>query len=415
MPIDEKIQTVWNQQISDRFSGILRCGIPTGLCLQEFMMVGERPDALRPTVIISCGDIEIKKSVVKIFKQQLWLLELLKANNIAFIALVAKTDLSAGPAFDDKSMLASSDSYAVQVEESELTTSCGLKLLISGADNRVQQNCTLGGLLMVDGKILGLTAGHPFRKTEQYPVDRDSSGGDQVANSPDEERSSVGSNEPFVFNGNDDNISNDDKTTSTLFLPKHMEEWPIEGDKSPYKLQGRSDPCVPSTMWHVPHSAILPDSCPGQVSRVEDHPHDYDWQLLSSLSAAVKSRPNKVAHVDLCHNVLIEETVSSPASGEVIINIATSPPQLGFLHSSPAKLQIDKSVLDVQLITLEHVLRKFPSPLHGELLILMVSFCLKLSAVPALGSFLERLNCAAILLLSARTSHGPIWLPLNPS
>ena len=242
MPIDEKIQAVWNQQIFDRLSGVLQCEIPTGLCLQEFMMVGERPDTLRPTVIISCGDTTIKKNVEKIFKRQQWLHELLKANRIIFVALVAKTHLSAGPAFDDKSMLALSESYAVQVEQSELTTSCGLKLSIRGADKRVQQHCTLGGLLIVDGRLLGLTAGHPFRKIDQHFVEQDLSEAGQVADSPDDERSSTTSNEPFVFNGDGDDGSNDDKHASALSLPENKEDSPIGSSGLPYEQDGHFEP-----------------------------------------------------------------------------------------------------------------------------------------------------------------------------
>ncbi|KAL8823054.1 MAG: hypothetical protein Q9191_006224 [Dirinaria sp. TL-2023a] len=326
MPIDEKTQAVWNQQISGRLSGVIQQGIPKGVCLQEFMMAGERPDALRPTVIVSCGDAKIRKEVKKTFKRQKWLHDLLKANRIMLVLLVAKTHLSAGPALDVQSMLALSESCAVPVEQSELTTSCGMKLLIRGADQHVQQHCTLGGLLIVDGKILGLTAGHPFQKNDQYLAEQDSSGGSQVAANPEEECSSTTSDEPFVFNGDDDDDdddgSKDDKAAFSLSVPKNQEDSPMDTEELSDEQHSRFESYPPLKMWHTLHSTVLPDSCPSHVPIAEDNPHHgYDWQLLSSLSPAVTSRPNKIAHVDLRHNIPIEETVSGPASGDVIINI----------------------------------------------------------------------------------------------
>lgn len=164
MPMDEKIQAVWTRQIRSRLSAVLLHSIPTGTCVQEFMMAGKRPGILKPTLVVTCGDAATKKRVEKAFKCQGWLQGLLKANHIMFVALVAKTPLSAGPVSNDGSTVKLGGSYAVQLLPSGVTTSCGLGLLISGADSRLRQYCTLGGLLVVNDEILGLTAGHPFPK-----------------------------------------------------------------------------------------------------------------------------------------------------------------------------------------------------------------------------------------------------------
>ena len=154
MLIDEKIQDIWTRQIKSRLSAILWRKIPSGTCVQEFMMLGKRPNALKPTVVITCGDLITKKRVEKTFKDQAWLQELLKANHMDFIALTAKTLLSAGLVSHDEGIETFEGSYAVQLPRAEIRTSCGLELLINSADSHQRQRCTLGGLLRVKGRVM---------------------------------------------------------------------------------------------------------------------------------------------------------------------------------------------------------------------------------------------------------------------
>ena len=364
MPIDEKIQAVWARQIRSRLSAVLFYNIPIGTCVQEFMMVGKRPDTLKPTLVITCGDVATKKRVEKTFKSQGWLQELLKANHIMFIALAAKTPLSAGPTSNDGNTVDLSQSYTVQLLPSGVTTSCGQGLLISGADIRLRQHCTLGGLLVVNGEILGLTAGHPFAKFEHHVIRREHLEAVQVVEDPSDEESSSVSSEPFVFNDDDDGDANDStaSTVSTVSCHENVDVPSTSIDGPPHKQHEISKPFSPSTKRYLPQATILPVSSPRYVSSVEDPLNNYDWALLERLPPHVISRLNKIAHVDLRHDILIEGTVSGPVCGEVTITVAGLGPQLGYLHSSPATMKVDESVLEVQLITLERVLRMFHFP-----------------------------------------------------
>jgi hypothetical protein len=99
-PVNDEIQSIWTQQIKSRLRAVLLHEIPTGTCVQEFMMAGKRPDALKPAVVVSCGDVVTKKKVENTFKGQVWLQELLKKNGIMFIVVIAKTRLSMGQTLD---------------------------------------------------------------------------------------------------------------------------------------------------------------------------------------------------------------------------------------------------------------------------------------------------------------------------
>jgi hypothetical protein len=68
---------------------------------------------------------------------------------------------------------------------------------------------------------------------------------------------------------------------------------------------------------------------------------------------------NKIAHINSCYDILVERAVSGLVHGEVIIMIAAIRVQLGCLHSSLMTMKVNESILNVQLITLEHILCKF--------------------------------------------------------
>lgn len=362
MPMEENIQAIWIRQIRSRLSAELLHSISKGTCVQEFMMVGKRPDTLKPTLLITCGDAATKKKVEKTFKSQGWLRELLKVNRIMFIALVAKTPLSAGPASIDSSEMKLSESYAVQHLPSGVTTSCGLGLQISSADNSVQQHCTLGGLLLINGEIMGLTAGHPFPKFKHDLIQQEFLEAAQVKDDSSDEECSTTSSEPFIFNDNDNVDASDDFAAFTVSLHENA-DIPLASIDGPLHRQHIAlGSFLPSIKENLSVDVILPISTPKNIMSVESPHNFHDWALLQTLPLSVKSQPNKIAHINPRHDILIEGTADSSACGEVTIAIAGIGPRLGYLHSSSATMKVNESVLDVRLLTLERVLRKFHSP-----------------------------------------------------
>lgn len=358
MPVAGKFHSLWTRCVKNRLSGILNQKIPTGTTVEEFMMAGKgkRPENLKPTLIITCGDAATKTKVDKIIEGEIWLQVLLKVHHIEFVALVEATLLSAGSATDEGRIVKLSKSYAVQLLPST-TTSCGLAIRINDANSPVQQHCTLGGLIVVNDKILGLTAGHPFQKSmHNFPRQAN------LTNLSDEKGSN--SSEPLVFNGIDRGDGKDNSPAPTVSIDgnANVNSTSIDGPhRRPQTLTS-----FPSSMkWYFSQAVTLPVSKPTHVLSCEDPPYDHDWALLEKLSPIVTSKPNKPTHNDLHEDVFIEETVPcvpSPARGEVTIAIAGIGPQLGYLCSSPATIKVEKFVLNVQLITLKQALRKFHSP-----------------------------------------------------
>ncbi|KAL9629651.1 MAG: hypothetical protein Q9204_005152 [Flavoplaca sp. TL-2023a] len=210
--MDKELQDVWTDQIFDRLTQTLRVAIPSGMCLQEFMHLGRRPNALKPTLVINCGDVHIKRQVEKTFKKQIWLQTLLKSKGIMFVALVVKITLSAGPISSHATTNDLTEAYAINTEPFA-HTSCGSKCVIKVKNDLPHRSCTLGGVIVVNGAAVGLTAGHPFRSFDEHI----SSSSDQVTEDPDDDESSDASSEPFVFNEDDDHAV-DTSSTSSLSL-----------------------------------------------------------------------------------------------------------------------------------------------------------------------------------------------------
>jgi hypothetical protein len=358
MPIDEKIAFVWASQIRHRLSAVLLHKIPKGTCLQEFMMVGKKANALKPTIVINCGDAEIKKKVEKAFKSQGWLQDLVKANGIMLVALVAPTPLSAGPALSPTNTASLSECCSIQMHDSA-ATSCGLPLLVNASSTHPQRYCTLGGLLIVNGKIFGLTARHPFEAHVEHRSAQHELHDFQGVRLPEDEESSEASSEPFVFNDYDDDISGDLSSASTVSLHSLADLSSTSIGDPTHGQHDISEAFSSSVEWSQSFNVVVPLSTLQAASSFEEPLGDCDWALLRMLPQPVITLPNKITRIDSSHDIIIERTVSGSAHGEVTIMVAGIGEQLGYLHSSPATMKVDKSVLDVQLITLERILRKF--------------------------------------------------------
>lgn len=326
-------------------------------------MTERRPDAWKPTVVITCGDPKVKKAVEKTFKSQGWLQELLKTHHIMFIALVVtEVSESAGPALNEGSTLWCNDAYAVQLLPSGVATSCGLEVIVLGDDRQRHQKCTLGGLLIVNGELRGLTAGHPFHKVEQNARGRPHFDSDQDGEYAEDDDCSATSSEPFVFNDDDTDVTNEySSASSNVSLPGKSEVPSRLVDENLQDHYEASDHMrqteLLSTNHHPPHSAIVPVFSTQDDSSTEEGRVDHDWALLD-LPSAIKALPNKISHIDERHDIAINGTVSSDASGDVTIAVAGTGPQLGYLHPCPATFMVDGLIRQVQLITLDRVLRE---------------------------------------------------------
>ncbi|KAL9035371.1 MAG: hypothetical protein Q9180_004898 [Flavoplaca navasiana] len=350
-PMDEGLQSVWRHQIFDRLNQTLKIAVPTGLCLQEFLHMGRRSNALRPTLVINCGDARIKRQVEKAFKNQTWLQELLKSKGITFIALVVNISLSSSHESIHQQPVDQMEAHPVQGYPSDPSTSCGLNLLFKDGNTGLGQRCTLGGLIAVDGAIVGLTAGHLIQDFENHapsvPV--------ESAEDPDEDQRSEVSSEPFVFNGDDDDATGASRTSSDSSHPQVEEPSPCINE--PISVHDRSPATSPPTLDLEPPISVLCPLPPTELTSFGDKRRDYsDWALFQDLPPPVKSRPNMSRSIDSHVDTPIDGIVSGRTFGPVTICILGLVPRLAYLHSSPAAMKIGLSIFNVQLMTMDKIL-----------------------------------------------------------
>ena len=362
MQVDPSIQIIWTQSIKSRLSAELRMNISKGTCLQEFMMAGRRSSKLKPTLIVTCGDLATKREVEKTFKSQHWLQEILKTNHIMFVALVAQTPLSGAPGPNSDNLMDMSDCYAVQILPPGALTACGWNVQVNTKECSQQSHCTLGGLLMVGGEIMGLTAGHPFSTVGYSASEHGHPDIARNSESAKTDESSTISSDPFIFNEHVDDDSDNESIASSISLLEtshdvsRLPDDPFYGQREPVLV------CPLSTAWHSPQSLVLPTSMLSLDGAVNNLSHHHDWALLKNLPCNVASLPNLITNIDRDPQILIEETTSAITGGEVTIMVAGTGVLPGYLHPSPATMKVDKVTIDVHLITLERILRKsYPS------------------------------------------------------
>ncbi|ERF73920.1 hypothetical protein EPUS_05343 [Endocarpon pusillum Z07020] len=94
LPVQDELELLWDKSIRARLRACLVHEITRGTCVQELMMAGRRADHLKPTIVVTCGDMKTRKRVQKVFKRQEWLQKLLKASDMLFVAAVEPTHLS---------------------------------------------------------------------------------------------------------------------------------------------------------------------------------------------------------------------------------------------------------------------------------------------------------------------------------
>jgi hypothetical protein len=235
------------------------------------------------------------------------------------------------------------------------STACGLHLLLNTSGPRKQRHCTLGGLIVVNGAIFGLTAGHPFK-------DRFSNGSTHDRKDATVFESNVSEqddDEPFVFNDDDASSleSLSGSTSASSDNHAYSSSTSVDYSDGEYII-----PADSPTRKSPPYSVTIPISVPKTSLTFENTPEYLDWGVLETLPLSVSKLPNKITRIDPRYDTFVESIISTPPQGEVAILIAGNGAQVGYLHSSPVTMRVNESVLEVRLITLEQVLCESPFP-----------------------------------------------------
>ncbi|KAL9105714.1 MAG: hypothetical protein Q9227_009154 [Pyrenula ochraceoflavens] len=354
MSIDDKVQKVWDQQIKDRLAVLLLHEIHSGTCVQELMMVGKKPNSLRPTIIISCGDSQTRSSVQKLAKRQKWLRNVLKDNCIMFVAVTASITLSSW--LDASKARETSNEYPyAQIAGSSYSTACGLSVRVT-CEDRSQRHCTLGGLLIVNGEIFGLTVGHAFKQDKMHQsIAQEAEDLLSSEVSSEDEGSDSSSLKYFLNtgNGNDESGVADTPPLNSSYGTDSRSslapEVPCEEDNLCTANTG------PLTAWSHPLTVIC-STLASNDNSIPNTPYACDWALLRHLPPTLARSHNKVKPSSSDPGALIQDIVSGSCQAEVCVIIGISDTVPGYLRSCRGSMFVEGVISEVQLVVLEQIL-----------------------------------------------------------
>lgn len=157
---EKELQALWIEKIQKRLAMELLASVRTGGWVLEFCLIGKAHDDLKPYIVVTCIEKKTKWEVEKVCKSFLWLRETMKRHRIRLITFHATTRLSA--AFGR-----AAHEYLGIMFSGNPRTYCGGVIPPPLADNGPY--CTLGGLIMVDGIVFALTAGHASLDHRKVP------------------------------------------------------------------------------------------------------------------------------------------------------------------------------------------------------------------------------------------------------
>lgn len=423
MAIDVETQSIWENSVRRRLRQILVHEVTTGSCSQELMMAGRKAKNLKPTIVVTCGDLMMRKRVEKVFKSPLlaWLRELLKANRMHFVAAVKQVDLSASTGSNGLSPGAIAGIavagagllllvFAVQLfywqrriarrrksvadrynfqesgnekEDNTLTQARALSNVLGMPGSQqcilrlrhdattfcgqqvssATQNFTLGGLILVGDHLYGLSAAHPFAAEA---VTQQAMFANHSSITPYEDRNGDSScnnaSEPFWFGVDDDlDVEDiDDQQTTVQAAPNNVADGTQEVEKRTELAAAvdshiqRSNQGAYLRTLRLINSSIKTDSV--RDINLEDQQSNSDWSLIS-MSSTSPLLPNLLIQVNNPFDTPIVTTAPTPAQGEVLV-LHNGQTYSGCLRALLSTIQIRQTTYDVQMISLNDVLRR---------------------------------------------------------
>ena len=379
MPIPESDFQVWQSRIKDPLKKALqRMSKATddyeAYGVIEFYMAGRNRNKLRPRIIITCCSTARKRELKGILRKLTWLKDTgLKPLLIVDDSFGYRTRLSPklkGPRYDVEASfpLHSSSLCGIPARTTLEHHESGL---------RTTAAFTIGGLILVNGQMFGLTTAHSFIGAWKG-LDAASQGDKKLDDHLDS------------YNTFDDSDGQSDDSGSETSDTQNSVSFMHEANNTPWSL---------STPWQISTSAEIPRLLDQQYSRRSDSTqinlshisseapnlntpiflgriHAYaldstnvprgcesydiqnqdnqDWAIVSIENGAYrentiqipdKARPTKI------YQYVCEGTV---VAGKVWVMTGSGGLQMGNLHPSTVSIQLGMSAYEVQQVTLAH-------------------------------------------------------------
>lgn len=363
MPIPKVALDLWENRIRDPLKqALLRMSTRTddyeAYSVIEFYMAGKRKDRLKPSVIITCCSKTRKKELRRIIDELNWL----KSTGVEPIIIVDKS-------FGYRTQASNPDEgLNLEVEGRNLrqsTQTCGIQARLlsgrTGPSGLPSVSFTIGGFIMIEDQIVGLTTAHPlfpFKPDEMDSSDISSTDTDE-ADISDLDTKSLASLEDKPDSVNGSAAKHPSEYVSQVFDSR---EWPLP-EHNPVIHNGTLESPEPEfqKFGRVAHFALNSSNSPQALENDQPQGDDQqqDWAIVSVRNSFHRLNSVRLPG-DVNFTYLLETvTENERPSGKVWV-ITGHGPVPGVVSTQSVSIQLGQSSFDVQQITMDRCIGVLP-------------------------------------------------------
>ena len=304
----------------------------------EFSMAGDCSELLAPSILVWCRDSDTKSRVQKYFKEDMWLKEQLLNHELAYHILDKPPRRCAKEVATHQRILYSQEGSSL-ITSADALTSCGLDLILPDG-----KRCTVGGLIMIDDVPYLLTSRHGLDKSHKSSTTTSSittEAGTQLQSSCSDRYSAVpAENDTWSRPHTSHTSTGADAIACCARKPEYS--MPHESEVHAVKV------LYPPIPTHGQGQSVSPAD-------------DFDWAVVD-LSDAPISLLGRVLKPNLAEGKEIQGIHVGDCGlvdqHPVPVAVAGMKQRFGLLTNIYSILQVDGSLHDVMLITLDKPMRK---------------------------------------------------------
>lgn len=410
MDINKQIEEKWEANVRKLVNALVSGAVRNSLRHEQEIMYAAkvRPwpfgtGEKRPSIVVSVADSNDRKTVKKLLKQHQWLQDEISKCGLRLMVVEDPAKLQS------KGRLAEPTS-ATSLYKATLSTGsaawsyCGATLTSHPESKTSPAALALGGILIIDDAIYGLTAGHAFFDFGVAKLDTSSNETDRSSSESDNDLDEWldDPSNPFVFKEDDESFQDASTVNNALTS--------ISGDIVPEKVsQILPDPpkakqLKSTRLYDV--TVLTPSINPSQRGENTLHHRNCDWALVE-LPPDVPIPPNR--YFKSTEEVPITRAVSDAARPSGLVQVVLPDNQIleGHLRANAASYRVGSCLFDVRLIYLDEMLRKSSSSLIWELL-------LTDPATACSGAWVVQDNAVCGYIIAARSDARSVYmLPIH--
>jgi hypothetical protein len=364
MDIDAQIEEKWDVDLRSRIDELVKGAVRNSLeHMQETMFATKirrwpnRQEDRRPSIVISVADARDRKAVKKMLKKHHWLKEAISSCGLRLMVVEDPTKLQS-KGHGAQNALSTSTYKATFAVETYLPSSssyCGTVLSVPPSSGTAPATFTLGGTVIIDDAVYGLTSGHAFFDLERA-VDGQASEATSSSRSISEESIDEwleDPSNPFVFREDDTSsaeVSISEYTSANFSLPNLQ-----SGVQQSFRNAPDIHKIGDTSLYDV--KVLAPSLAVQRADSSSVKPRNCDWALVE-LPKNIPVPQNRYIEAGKEVPILGSVRAERP-SGRVKIVLRVDHILEGHLRANAASYRVGACLFDVRLIYMDDPIREY--------------------------------------------------------